>query len=131
VDEWRKEAIDRAVSERDFAGLADLIRNINLSPDVRDYLAKVVLGLLTKQIKPPAHRPKKSKAKWEARDIADDVVRLHRYHAQWAKLTAAVKKVAEDRGCAESKVWSALSQYRGRAVIRLEKFEYDAMRCCV
>jgi hypothetical protein len=86
VDKWHKEAIDRAVNERDFTRLADLIRNINLSPEVRDYLAQVVLGLLTQEIAPPKHRPKSKKAEWEAKDIAKDVERLHRYRPEWAKL---------------------------------------------
>jgi hypothetical protein len=127
VDKWHKEAIDRAVSERDFARLADLIRNINLSPEARDYLAKMVLGLLTGEIAPPKHRPKKQKTEWEAKDIAKDVVRLHRYRPEWAKLTAAVEKVAQDRGCSPSKVWGALKDHRLLAILGYEKSEYDAM----
>jgi hypothetical protein len=127
VDKWYKEAIDRALSERDFACLANLIRNANLPPDIRDYLAKVVLGLLTGEMTPPKHRPKKQKTKWEAKDIAKDVVRLHRYRPEWVKVTAAVAKVAQDRGCARSKVWGALRDYRLLAILGFEKHEYDAM----
>src|SRR5262249_17226518 len=88
VDKWRKRAIDRAVGERNFAYLADLIRKGDLSVEVRDYLANAVLGLLTGEITPPKHRPKKQKTACEAKHIAKDVVRLHRYRPEWAKLSA-------------------------------------------
>jgi ribosomal protein L14E/L6E/L27E len=127
TDKWYIEAIDRAVSERDFARLANLIRSPNLSAEDRDYLAKTVLGLLNGDIKAPNHRPKKSKTEWEAKDIAFDVVRLNRYRHEWTKLNAAVKKVAQDRGCSVAKVWNALRHHRGRAVWKFEEAEYEAM----
>lgn len=98
------EAIERAVSERDFARLADLIRRPNLPPEDRDFLAKTVLGLLNGDVAPPNHRPKKPKTERAAIDIAFDVVRLTRYRPEWAKWSAAVIKVAQERGCSPSKV---------------------------
>ncbi len=127
TDKWYTEAIDRAVSERDFARLTDWIRNPNLSAEDRSYLAKTVLSLLNGEVKFPNHRPKKSKTEWDAQRIAEDVVRLHRYRPEWSKLSAAVKQVAQDRGCSVSKVWGALREHRGRAVWRFEEAEYDAM----
>jgi hypothetical protein len=127
VDKWRKEAIDHALSERDFAYLADLIRGPDLDPDARDYLATIVLGLLTGKIKRPKHRPKKKSTKWEARHIARDVMGLHRYRPEWAKVTAAVVKVAKDRGCAVSTVWKAWSEHQLEALLFYEQHEYDAM----
>ena len=61
--DWAIELIDRAVRKRNFDHLADLIRKSDLAPEVRDYLATVVLGLLTGKIKLPAHRPK-SREDW-------------------------------------------------------------------
>ena len=49
--DWAIELIDRALNERNFAYLADLIRKSDPSPKVRDHLATVVLGLLTGKIK--------------------------------------------------------------------------------
>jgi hypothetical protein len=122
--EWFAEAIDRAVSERDFAGLTDWIRSPNLSAEDRDHLANTVLGLLNGDAKRPNHRPRKSKTKREAQDIAEDVVRLHRYRREWSKLSAAVKQV---RGCSVSKVWDALKEHRVRAIVSFEEAEYDSM----
>jgi hypothetical protein len=127
TDKWYAEAIDRAISDRDFARLADWIRSPTLSTENRDHLAKTVLGLLNGKIKRPNHRPKKTKTKQVAQDIAEDVVRLHRYRREWAKLSAAVKKVAQDRGCSASTVWGALKEHRVRAIVRFEEAEYDAM----
>jgi hypothetical protein len=53
TDKWYTEAIDRAVSERDFARLTDWIRNPNLSAEDRSYLAKTVLSLLNGEVKFP------------------------------------------------------------------------------
>lgn len=127
MEKWRAEVIDRAVSERDFAQLTDLIRSPNLPPDDRDYLANVVLGLLNGDVAPPNHRPKKRKTEQEAIDIAFDVVRLTRYRPEWAKWSAAVMKVAQKRGCSQSKVWSALRRHRTQAVVSFEEAEYEAM----
>ena len=51
--DWAIELIDRALNERNFAYLADLIRKSDLSPKIRDHLANVVFGVLTGKIKLP------------------------------------------------------------------------------
>ena len=118
--------IDRAQHERDFTYLTDLIRKSDLAPEVRDHLATVVLGLLTRRIKLPAHRPKREKTKWEAKQIAIEVLILHRYQG-WEKLSAAVMQVAQKRGCSASKVWTALGNNRFLAEEYLDKHELHAM----
>ncbi len=80
---WFIEELHQAVSERDFARLADWIRSPTLSAEARDHLAETVLGLLNGDITRLNHRPKKSKTKRDAQDIAGDVVRLHRYRREW------------------------------------------------
>jgi hypothetical protein len=126
--DWEKELLDRVLSDRDFTYLAGRIRRADeLSPEAREQLATVIHGLLTGKIKRPKHRPKKQSTEWEAQQIARDVIHLHRYRPEWSKLSAAVKKVAKDRDCAESKVWAALKDHRIGAVVRLEELEYDAM----
>lgn len=117
---WTINQIDRALRERDFNYLTDLIRQPDLAPEVRDHLAKVVLGLLTGDIKRPAHRPTRKKTQEEAKGIAKQVLVLHRLHPGWEKLSAAVKQVAQKRECSESKVWSALSSHYRFAVKYLD-----------
>jgi hypothetical protein len=46
MDSWWSERIDRALHERNFTFLADLIRKADLPSEVRDRLATVILGLL-------------------------------------------------------------------------------------
>ena len=75
AEEWAIELIDRALNERNFAYLADLIRKSDLSPKVRDHLANVVLGLLTGKIKLPAHRPERTETAEEAKQVAKMVVK--------------------------------------------------------
>lgn len=123
----KRSHIDDSVSERDPDFLANLIRAEDLNAEVKEHLAHVIFELLTGKKKFPAHRPKKKDADRQARWIAEEVVRIHRYRPEWAKLTAAVKKVAQDQGCGESKVWGALKDHRVGALIRLEEAEYDAM----
>ena len=121
------ELIDRALNERDFAYLADLIRKSDLSPKVRDHLANVVLGLLTGKIKLPAHRPNKAETAEEPKQIAKMVLQVHKWHRGWEKLSAAIKQVAQRKGCSESKVWNALRNHRLLAELHLDNAEYDTM----
>ena len=99
--DWAIELIDRALNERNFAYLADLIRKSDPSPKVRDHLATVVLGLLTGKIKLPAHRPKRAETAEEAKQIPKMVLQVHKWHRGWEKLSAAVKQVAQRKGCSE------------------------------
>jgi hypothetical protein len=119
-----KELIDHALNERNFVYLANLVRDAKLSPEVRDYLAKIICGLLIGEISPAAHRPKRKKTEWEAMQIARDVLQLHRCEG-WKKISAAVEKVAEDRGCKKSK--KALSDHRAWAELDLNRHEFDDM----
>ena len=121
------ELIDRALNERDFAYLADLIRKSDPSPKVRDHLANVVLGFLTGRIKLPAHRPKRAETAEEPKQIAKMVLQVHKWHRGWEKLSAAVKQVAQRKGCSESKVWNALRNHRLLSELHLDKVEYDTM----
>jgi hypothetical protein len=125
--DWAIELIDRALNERNFAYLADLIRKSDPSPKVRDHLATVVLGLLTGKIKLPAHRPKRAETAEEAKQIPKMVLQVHKWHRGWEKLSAAVKQVAQRKGCSESKVWNALRNHRLLAELHLDKVEYDTM----
>ena len=51
--------IDRLVRDRDVDGLANLIRQKDLTPEVREYLASVTADLLTGKRNFPRRRPKK------------------------------------------------------------------------
>ena len=54
-----KDWIDKAVRDRDVAWLTDLIRRADtLRPEIREHLAAVMEGLLTKKIKFPNRKPK-------------------------------------------------------------------------
>ena len=125
--DWTIELIDRALNERNFDYLADLIRKSDPSPQVRDHLATVVLGLLTGEIKLPARRPKSAETTDEPKQIAKMVLQVHKWHRGWERLSAAVKQVAQRKGCSESKVWNALRNHRLLAELHLDKVEYDTM----
>ena len=121
------EHIDRAVREGKYAYLAELIRHADeLSPEVRDHLATVALGALTGKIKRPKHRPQKAETEWRAKEIAERVVSLGRYHG-WDKRTAAVQQVCQEYGCGPSTVYAALRKFRVLIELKFEEHEYDAM----
>lgn len=92
--------------ERDVKYLTNLVREGDLSPEIREHLADAFLSLLTGKIKRPAHRPKRKETVWETEGIGERVWQLRRYEG-WKKITSAVKRVAEELGCSEKKVWNA------------------------
>jgi hypothetical protein len=103
--------LDRALKQRDLVFLSDQISNENLSPEVRSHLAGIIRGLLTGDVKIPNHRPTKSHSGKKTWKIALRVVELRR-SGEWDKVGAAVRKVAEEFRCSETKVWGCLKQFR-------------------
>src|SRR5262249_34141304 len=115
------------VSQRDAEFLANLICAEDVDAKVREYLANVVFDILTGKKAFPRGRPKKPFLPIEKKEMARQEVSLNRYRPEWAKLSAAVAKVAHDRKCAVSAVWAALKEHRDLALYKLEEAEHDAM----
>jgi hypothetical protein len=129
VAKWyaSKRGIDRAVSDRDLAYLTDLIRDPDMLPELREQLADAILGLLTGQTKRPAHRPKREATIRETEGIGERVWRLRRFEG-WKKVTSAVKRVSEELGCSEKKVWNAWRDFDLlKHEMHHEKASFDAM----
>jgi hypothetical protein len=97
-----REDVVRALRERDFIYLTGLIRE-RLSAEDRDELAELILGLLTRTVKLPAHRPPKELTRESGFEIAWRVEELTQ--SGWTKRGAAVRKAVEEFGCSDSKVW--------------------------
>ena len=57
--------VDRALAERNFECLVSLLRDQNTPSDVRDYLADVVLGLLTGKQKRLPIGQQKALRRWQ------------------------------------------------------------------
>src|SRR5262249_49288352 len=99
-----KADVDSAVRERDFAYLCDLVRDMHLSAESREYLAQAIFDLLTGKAKRAAHRPAKESTRENGFAIA---MRLFELREQgWLvnpdirlNREAAVKQVAAEFGC--------------------------------
>jgi hypothetical protein len=117
--------IDEAVQRRDFEWLTRMV-TVNLPHVDREYLAKVILDLLTGKIRPPARRPKNPRTEWRDRDLAYRAVTLQQ-RPEWGKRTAVVEKLHEETGCAKSTIWKAIAEHGGMWEYRMEEAAYDAM----
>ena len=126
INPWRG-SIDKAVQQRDFARLAEMIFNTTMPQAAREYLAKIILDLLAGRIRAAKHRPKNWQTEWKNQQLAQRAVSLQRYHHEWKKLTAVVEKIHQETGRAKSAIWKAIKKYRGYAEHRLEEAEYDAI----
>ncbi len=102
--------LDKALRERDLIFLSDQVANEDLSPEARIYLARIIRSVVTGEAKFPNHRPTNSPSKKNTWKIALRVIELRR--SGWEKISAAVKKAAEEFDCSETKVWSCLRQLR-------------------
>ena len=76
IDKYtNKYHLENALRERDFEYLAECVRHADeLQPDVREHLGNMILGLLTRNIKLPKHRPAKRATSDERRKIALRVI---------------------------------------------------------
>jgi excinuclease UvrABC nuclease subunit len=125
-----REQIDRAVAKRDIHQLTLFIITVD-DPNVRKYLAITIQGILNGEIKFPRGRPKKGRdifgEFFDQQHVAELVWLLKKVHG-WKKTGAAVKRVAEIKGCSERHVWTCWKK-RDLVLFNLkqEKREYDAM----
>jgi len=121
-----KEEIDACVAGRDIAGLAYFIRSSYLEPELRQYLAEVVSGLLTRKMSFPSRRPKGTMTLWKRRDVAE---RVWIKHKRLPKISRAVAEVAKELKCSERKVWACWEKgaYVGLFEAREEEARYEAM----
>jgi hypothetical protein len=103
-----KEDLDSAVRERDFAYLRDLVQDMHLAAECRQYLAEVIFDLLTGKVKRPRHRPRKESTRENKFKIAMRVLELKR---RWP-VEAAVKQAAKEFGCGDRKVYDSLKQFK-------------------
>jgi hypothetical protein len=88
--------LQKALQERDFAYLTDLIRNnAEMSPETRAKLADMILGLLARKIKFPKHRPAKEATQRKNEAIGRRVFELVEKEG-WGKIAAAVKQTATE-----------------------------------
>jgi hypothetical protein len=122
--------VEQALRERDFAYLTDLIRNnAEMSPETREYLADILLGLLTGKTKFPKHRPKKKATHDKNRAIAERVLKLG--YEGWSKRTAAVRQTAAEFHCSVTTVWNCLKEERTERAFKEawceDKHLFDAM----
>ena len=116
--------IDRAVGERDYTYLSTLIGEPNLPPDVREHLGWIVLALLTKKIKFPAHRSAKTKTFSEKMAIGSRVRDLKHQRAKKPFETVAV-----EFNCSVKKVQNCWAVYRDLAKeLSRAKHEANALR---
>ena len=120
-----KEDIDEAVSQREIARLAALVRDEKLPHEVRDHLAKTISDLLSRKINFPRRRPR-GQTIWGRMGIAEEVWQL-KYSKGWKKTSAAIKQVAEQRGCSVRSVWGCWAGYeKWKEQIKREDMEFDA-----
>ena len=91
--------IDRALEERNFSFLSELICRQDLAADTRTYLAKVVLGLLTGKIKYPPHRRKSAHTFMNALEIGNRVQQL-----KWQGVKKPTVVAATEFECSVRKV---------------------------
>jgi hypothetical protein len=101
-----KADLDSALEERDFDYLTQLICSDVLTPEVRQHLADILRDTLEGKKKFPRHRPRKREATGEKRMIIGE-----RVCEVGGKRIAAIKQVAAEFGCSESKVKSCLREY--------------------
>lgn len=121
-----KEWVNDALTERDFECLVSLLHDQDTPSDVRDYLAEVVLGLLTGKVKLPAHRPTK-RATSEMDAKRGQLVWELKQQKEWRKTSAAVKRAAELLGCSKDTVWKSWGRFlRSRQALREERAQFDA-----
>jgi hypothetical protein len=103
-----KEFIAEAVAQHNIEWLGDMIRKPPACQEVRDYLADVIEGLLSKRISFPNRKPKQD---LEERDVALAArVREIQKEKKW-KLRSIVDFVAEEKRCSKSLVWAAWSEH--------------------
>src|SRR5262249_33106736 len=96
-----KHDIDEAVARRDLGFLTDQILNLDMEPEVREYLRSIVHGLLSGKRSFPNRRPRVPN-----RQTVKIVRRV--WDLQFdgcAKVTAAVNQVAAEFRCSERKVY--------------------------
>jgi hypothetical protein len=121
------DAIDKAVRERNVAFLTDLIRRNSLAPEIREHLAAVIEGLLTKKIKFPNRKPKQDSE--EKHQVLAERVWEVKKTTGW-KLRSVVDSVAKERRCSPKTVWSAWAVFgpalEAGEVLR-EKYDTDAL----
>jgi hypothetical protein len=121
-----KEAISTAIEQRNIELLGGLIRK-PLPQEIRDHLADVIEGLLSKQISFPNRKPKQ-----DLEDTRCELacrVRDVKKEKDW-KLRAVVDFVAKEKRCSPSTVWSAWGQYGPSIVateILREQYDLDAL----
>ena len=122
-----KEAIDRAIAERDVELLGGLIRKTLQYQEFRDYLADMIEALLTKKIKFPNRKPKQDLE--ERRQALAARVWEVKKEKNW-KLRAVVDFVAEEMRCSSSSVWAAWGEF-GPALVASdllrERYDIDAI----
>ncbi len=99
-----KEAIDRAVRERNIELLGGLIREPPGYQKVRAYLAHTIEALLTKRISFPNRKPKQNLEE-QALAFAERVFRAKKEKG-W-KMRSVVDFVAKKSRCSPSTVWAA------------------------
>lgn len=104
-----KDFVDSAALKRDVKCLTNLVREGDLSPEIREHLADTLLGLLTGKIRRPSHRPPKESTRESGFEIAMRVLELA--GRGWSKRGAAVKQAATEFGCGDRKVWHYLKQF--------------------
>jgi hypothetical protein len=99
--------IDRALEERNFTYLSELIYRQDLTSDVRKHLSMVVKALLLKTVKYPPHRRKSMQTLFEAVKIGN---RVHELKGQRMKKPYAV--VAAEFKCSVRKVEQIYSAHK-------------------
>ena len=122
-----KEAIDKAVAERDVELLGGLIRKPPQYEEVRDYLADIIEALLSKRISFPNRKPKQDLE--EKRQALAGRVWEVKKEKNW-KLRAVVDLVAEEMRCSSSTVWAAWGEFGPVLVatdLLRERYDLDAI----
>jgi hypothetical protein len=122
-----KEAIDKAVAERDVELLGGLIRKPPQYEEVRDYLANIIEALLSKRISFPNRKPKQDLE--EKRQALAGRVWEVKKEKNW-KLRAVVDFVAEEMPCSSSTVWAAWREFGPVLVatdLLRERYDLDAI----
>jgi hypothetical protein len=122
-----KQAIDKAVTERDIEFLVRLIRKPPRYQEVRDHLANVIEGLLSKRKSFPNRKPKQDSEE-KRQHLAARALEVKKEKG-W-KLRAVVDFVAEEMRCSPSSVWAAWRDFGPvlLATDRLrERYDIDAI----
>jgi len=121
------DAIDDAVRNRNIEFLIDLIRRDNLRPEIREHLATVIEGLLTKKISFPNRKPKQDLEE-KRQAIARRVLEVKKTK-RW-KLRSVVDFVAKEKRLSPKTVWTAWG-YWGPALVAgellREKYDLDRL----